>query len=318
MTVDKLSPEAKTWRNAQRARLVALRLSYSEDARKDWTARIMQRLEATAMAADGPISVYWPFRGEPDLRPLMRRLASAGKTVCLPAVVQPRWPLEFRPWMPKCEMELGVWNIPIPKTNERVTPALLLAPVIGFDTSGYRLGYGGGFYDRTLAALTGPRVVIGIGFDCAEIPSIGPHRFDIPMDRVVTESGFRTLARMSPGTKDVSEPASPACDMASAPSAYMGYLTEAEIAGYLKALRTLAGVRDKELMSSFDSLLQRLPMSLAASAEPAQLPADASIASAIESVRPRIRNDSLHEALGDILQSLAEGGEPSTRRATTR
>ena len=68
---------------------------------------------------------------------------------------------------------------------------MLLAPVIGFDTSGYRLGYGGGFFDRTLAALTGPRTVIGIGFDCAEIPSIGPHSLDIPMDRIVTESGFR-------------------------------------------------------------------------------------------------------------------------------
>jgi len=75
MTVEKLSPEAKAWRNAQRARLVALRLSYSEDARRDWTARIMQRLEPVAMTAEGPISVYWPFRGEPDLRPLMRRLA---------------------------------------------------------------------------------------------------------------------------------------------------------------------------------------------------------------------------------------------------
>ena len=199
-----------------------------------------------------------------------------------------------------------------------MTPTLLLSPVIGFDISGYRLGYGGGFYDRTLAALTGPRVVIGIGFDCAEIPSIGPHGFDMPMDRIVTESGFRTLARMSPGTKDVSEPASPACDVASAPNAYMGYLTEAEVASYLKALRTLAGVRDKELMSSFDSLLQRLPMSIVASAEPTQLAADASIVSAIESVRPRIRNDALHDALGDVLQSLAKNGETPARRSTTR
>jgi len=317
MTVEKLSEEAKAWRNQQRARLVALRLSYSEDARKDWTARIMQRLEAVAMAADGPISVYWPFRGEPDLRPLMRRLATAGKTVALPAVVQPRWPLEFRPWKPKCEMELGVWNIPIPKTNTRVTPALLLAPVIGFDTSGYRLGYGGGFYDRTLAALTGPRTVIGIGFDCAEIPSVGPHGFDVPMDRIATESGFRTLSRMSPGTKDVAEAASSACNMAEAPNTYMGYLTEAEIAGYLKALRTLAGVRDRELMARFDSLLQRLPMHLVAGSEPAQLPADSSIASAIEAVRPRIRNDALHEALGDILQTLAEGGDAPARQSTT-
>lgn len=313
MTEQRLSEEAKAWRNAQRARLVALRLSYSEAARSDWTQRIMQRLEPVAMAHDGPISVYWPFRGEPDLRPMMRRLAAAGKTIALPAVVQPRWPLEFRPWKPKCEMELGVWNIPVPKTDARVTPTLLLAPVIGFDTGFYRLGYGGGFYDRTLAALTGPRTVIGIGFDCAEIPSIGPHGLDVPMDRIVTESGFRHQAPAS----DPVENASPACDAAKAPDAYMGFLTEAEIAGYLKALRTMAGVHDRDVTASIDNLLQRLPMYLVAGAEPAQLPAEASIASAIEAVRPRIRNDALHKALGDILQMLARDEAP-TRRSSTR
>lgn len=311
MTEGKLSEEAKAWRNAQRARLVALRLSYSEAARTDWTARIMQRLEPLAMAHDGPISLYWPFRGEPDLRPMMRRLTAAGKTVALPAVVRPRWPLEFRPWKPKCEMELGVWNIPVPRTDARVTPTLLLAPVIGFDTGFYRLGYGGGFYDRTLAALAGPRTAIGIGFDCAEIPSIGPHGLDIPMDRVITESGFRAKAQAPV------EVASPACDAAKAPDAYMGYLTEAEIAGYLKALRTLAGVHDRQVTTAIDSLLQRLPMYLVAGAEPAQLPADASVAAAIEAVRPRVRNDALHKALGDILRRL-ERDEAPARRSTIR
>lgn len=310
MTEPALSPDAKAWRTEQRARLVALRLSYSEEARNAWTQRIMQRLEPVALAAEGPISVYWPFRGEPDLRLLMRRLIAAGKEVALPAVVRPRWPLEFRPWKPRCEMELGVWNIPIPKTKERVTPVMLLAPVIGFDANGYRLGYGGGFYDRTLAALTGPRQVIGIGYDCAEIPSIGPHGHDIPMDRIVTESGFRTLARP---VQEVAETAGEACAVADAPDAYMGYLAEAEIAGHLKALRTLAGVRDRELTASFDALLQRLPMHLVAAAEPAQLPADASIASAIASLRPRLRNDELHEDLGEILQMLEEAEGPAPR-----
>lgn len=309
-----LSPEAKTWRNEQRARLVALRLSYSEEARTAWTQRIMQRLEPVAMAAEGPVSVYWPFRGEPDLRVLMKRLAAAGKQVALPAVVRPRWPLEFRPWKPRCEMELGVWNIPIPKTKERVTPTLLLAPVIGFDTLGYRLGYGGGFYDRTLAALTGPRQVIGIGFDCAEIPSIGPHGHDIPMDRIVTESGFRTLARP---VEETADSATTACAMAEAPDGYMGYLTEAEVAGHLKALRTLAGVRDHALTASFDALLQRLPMHLVAAAEPAQLPADLSIAAAIAALRPRLRNDALHEDLGEILAEIEDADAPA-RRSTTR
>lgn len=314
MTEAKLSEEAKAWRNAQRARLVALRLSYSDAARSDWTQRIMQRLEPVAMAHEGPISVYWPFRGEPDLRPMMRRLATAGKTIALPAVVQPRWPLEFRPWKPKCEMELGVWNIPVPKTDARVTPTMLLAPVIGFDTGFYRLGYGGGFYDRTLAALTGPRAVVGIGFDCAEMPSIGPHGLDVPMDRIVTESGFRAKTSTM---AEAAESASPACDAANAPDAYMGYLTEAEIAGYLKALRTMAGVYDRDVTALIDTLLQRLPMYLVAGAEPAQLPADASLVAAIEAVRPRIRNDALHKALGDILLALGRVEAPF-RRSSTR
>ncbi len=314
MTEPSLSSEAKAWRNEQRARLVALRLSYSEEARAAWAQRIMQRLEPIAMAAEGPISVYWPFRGEPDLRLLMRRLVAAGKEVALPAVVRPRWPLEFRPWKPRCEMELGVWNIPIPKTKERAVPVLLFAPVIGFDVNGYRLGYGGGFYDRTLAALTGPRQVIGIGFDCAEIPSIGPHGHDIPMDRIVTESGFRALARP---VEEVADTASGACSVAEAPDAYMGYLTEAEIAGHLKALRTLAGVRDQALTASFDAMLQRLPMHLVAAAEPAQLPADISIATAIAALRPRLRNDELHEDLGEILAELDDADAPA-RRSTTR
>ncbi|MBL9036496.1 MAG: 5-formyltetrahydrofolate cyclo-ligase [Rhodospirillaceae bacterium] len=315
MTEPLLTPEAKTWRNEQRARLVALRLSYSEEARTAWAARIMQRLEAVAMAAEGPVSVYWPYRGEPDLRLLMRRLAAAGKEVALPAVVRPRWPLEFRPWKPRCEMELGVWNIPIPRTKERLTPVLLLAPVIGFDAHGYRLGYGGGFYDRTLAALTGPRQAIGIGFDCAEMPSIGPHGHDIPMDRIVTESGFRNLHR--PLASETQEEASAACAVSEAPESYMGYLTEAEVAGQLKALRTLAGVRDQALTASFDAMLQRLPMHLVAAAEPAQLPADLSIAAAIAALRPRLRNDELHEDLGEILAELEETGAPA-RRSTTR
>lgn len=311
-----LSPEAKTWRSEQRARLVALRLSYSDASRAAWSQRIAQRLEPVALAVDGPISVYWPFRGEPDLRLLMRRLVAAGKTVALPAVVRPRWPLEFRPWKPRCEMELGIWNIPVPKTKERVTPVLLLAPVVGFDSRGYRLGYGGGFYDRTLAALAGPRHVIGVGFDCSEIPSIGPHGRDIPMDRVITESGFRSPVQPTGMALEAAEAASPVCGIAEAPDAYMGYLTEAEVAGHLKSLRTLAGVRDKALAASIDALLQRLPMHLVAASEPVPLADDASIPSVIAAMRPRLRNDALHEALGDILLMVDENA--STQSATNQ
>src|SRR5919109_1607724 len=137
-----------TWRKQERARLITARVATPEETREAWTQRIIASLEPIVMTAEGPVSFYWPFRGEPNLRPLMRRMVAAGKVVALPAVVQPRHPLEFRPWTPGCTMELGVWNIPIPATAERVVPRLLLSPVVGFDPQLYRLGYGGGFYDR--------------------------------------------------------------------------------------------------------------------------------------------------------------------------
>ena len=104
--------------------------------------------------------------------------------------------------------------------------------------------------------------------------------------------------------------------MADAPNAYMGYLTDAEVAGYLKSLRTLAGVRDQALTASFDAMLQRLPMHLVAAAEPAQLPADQSISAAIAALRPRLRNDELHEDLGEVLSELGEDDVPARRNTT--
>ncbi len=184
-------PEILAWRKEQRAQLIPARVAIPDATRDDWTKRIIASLEPIVMAVDGPVSFYWPFRGEPNLRPLMRRMVAAGKTVALPVVLQQRQPLEFRPWTPGCEMLLGVWNIPIPDTRERVTPRLLLAPVVGFDPQRYRLGYGGGFFDRTLAALGGARTVIGVGYDTQALATINPLPHDIPMDRIVTESGFR-------------------------------------------------------------------------------------------------------------------------------
>ncbi|HSE75060.1 MAG TPA: 5-formyltetrahydrofolate cyclo-ligase, partial [Dongiaceae bacterium] len=241
----------------------------------------------------GPVSFYWPFRGEPNLRPLMRRMVAAGRVVALPVVVQKRHPLEFRPWSPGCKMELGVWNIPIPATTERVTPHLLLSPVVGFDPLRYRLGYGGGFYDRTLAALEGARTVIGLGFDCQAIETIHPLPHDIPMDRIVTESGFVHERREADA-----ELSSPACALAEAPDAYAGYLDAAEIAAELQALRASSALRDAAIASALDKVMQRLPV-------PAPKPADAdgaSVADRLARLRARVRDDALHQALGEVLR----------------
>jgi 5-formyltetrahydrofolate cyclo-ligase len=292
--------EIKQWRKAERVRLIAQRVALPEAQRESWTERIIASLEPIAMATDGPVSVYWPFRGEPNLRPLMRRMVAAGKVVALPAVVQPRHPLEFRPWTPGCTMELGVWNIPIPATAERVVPRLLLAPVVGFDPVQYRLGYGGGFYDRTLAALSGPRTVIGVGFDEQAIETIRPLAHDIPMDRIVTQSGF-VAERGRNGDAELS---SPACALAEAPDAYAGYLGEAEIAAELQALRTSPALRDDAIGRALDSVMQRLP----SAAQTVTRETPASVADRLTQLRARVRDDSLHAALGEVLR-LAQRAE---------
>jgi 5-formyltetrahydrofolate cyclo-ligase len=292
--------EILAWRKQERTRLIAQRVAIPDQQREAWTQRIIASLEPIVMAAEGPVSFYWPFRGEPNLRPLMRRMVAAGKMVALPVVVQQRQPLEFRPWTPGCTMELGVWNIPIPDTRERVTPRLLMAPVVGFDPVRYRLGYGGGFYDRTLAALHGPRTVIGIGYDCQALESIHPLPHDIPMDSIVTQSGFTDA-----GSHEDAELASPACSLAEAPDAYAGYLNETEIVTELQALRASSDMQDVAIARALDRVIERLP------AQASAAPAGDESASATErlvQLRSLVRDDALHAALGEVLK-LAQKAE---------
>ena len=106
-------------------------------------------------------------------------------------VVDKKGPLEYRAWRPGETLVDGVWNIPVPEKREVVAPAIVLAPVVGFDRGCYRLGYGGGYFDRTLAALAPRPWAIGIGFALQEIGTIYPQSFDVPMDQIVTETGTR-------------------------------------------------------------------------------------------------------------------------------
>lgn len=189
MTSNLTATEIKSWRKGERERLIARRLQQSAADRETWTARITATLEPLLKAAKGSVSFYWPFKGEPDLRPLMRHLSAAGVSLALPAVPVKQQPMVFHPWTPGCKMISGILNIPVPATEERVTPTIFLAPVVGFDPRGFRLGYGGGYFDRTLAHLPGDRQVIGIGYDCQEIPTIHPQGHDIPMTLIITQSG---------------------------------------------------------------------------------------------------------------------------------
>lgn len=182
--------EVKAWRKAERARLIAARLAVPAAERERIAKEIAVRLDALVRPAAGMvISLYWPFRGELDLRPWARDAIDRGARIALPVVVEKAAPLEFRAWHPGAAMERGVWNIPVPSAEaERVVPDVVIAPLVGFDTDSYRLGYGGGYYDRTLAALASRPLVIGVGLALMAVPTIHPRDHDIAMDRIVTEA----------------------------------------------------------------------------------------------------------------------------------
>jgi 5-formyltetrahydrofolate cyclo-ligase len=181
--------EVKVWRRAERQRLRALRTGAPTSARREWSLAIEAQLRDLLNEQLGIIlGVYWPFQAEFDPRPLIDWAVARGWAVALPAVVDKKGPLEYRAWRPGELLVDGVWNIPVPKNREIVLPNAVLAPLVGFDRQCYRLGYGGGYFDRTLAALSPRPLAIGVGFELSRIDTIYPQLHDVPMDLIVTET----------------------------------------------------------------------------------------------------------------------------------
>lgn len=177
------------WRKRERERLLRQRQAVPSGQRRHWDAAIVRALrQRLADVRSAVVSAYWPIRGEPDLRPLLAELTAAGARIALPLVVDKGRPLLFKEWRQGARLERGVWGIPFPAEGAVVRPDLLLVPVLGFDRAAYRLGYGGGYFDRTLAELADSARAIGVGYGLAEIPTIHPQPHDIAMDLVVTES----------------------------------------------------------------------------------------------------------------------------------
>ncbi|MEQ8817129.1 MAG: 5-formyltetrahydrofolate cyclo-ligase [Thalassobaculum sp.] len=208
--------DVMAWRRETRRRLIDARLALPVAERDRLAERAVAALEAAAdLSRFAVLGLYWPFRGEIDLRPLARRLIDTGTRIGLPVVVAKDAPVEFREWHPDAPMTRGVWNIPIPDGTPVVHPAALVVPLVGFDARGYRLGYGGGYYDRTLAARRPHPWAIGLGFDLGRLDSIHPFDHDIPMDGIVTESGATRHPRGEPGSDAPTAGfASPACLLA--------------------------------------------------------------------------------------------------------
>ena len=188
-----MDPVVRQWRKTERERLIAARLVVPAEQRADMAVRLAVELDRIVGDVDGRvISVYWPFRGEPDLRPWLASVVGRGGVGALPIVIEKARPLIFRAYRPGDPLEKGVWNIPVPTRDVQVVPDVTIAPVVGFDAACYRLGYGGGFFDRTLAAMPKKPLVIGVGYDMQRIGSIQPQSHDIPMDVIVTEQAVAT------------------------------------------------------------------------------------------------------------------------------
>ena len=182
------------WRQAERRRLLEARAALPVEARARIAAALARHLDALIAALPGGIGDrvlggYWPIRSEPDLRPWMTALHAQGVRLALPVVATRAAPLVFRPWSPGAPMRRGHWNILEPDTDAEIRPGIVLAPLVGWDGEGFRLGYGGGYFDRTLAALAPRPLAIGTGLQAARLDSIRPQPHDIRLDAIVTEAG---------------------------------------------------------------------------------------------------------------------------------
>ncbi|HKL55936.1 MAG TPA: 5-formyltetrahydrofolate cyclo-ligase [Roseovarius sp.] len=177
------------FRKGERARLLEARKLSTPD-RDAALAGLRVGLEKRIRITKGVrIAAYWPIRSEPDLRGWMKAVHSAGAQILLPVVAGKSAPLEFHHWSPGCRMTRGVWNIPVPADGAPDRPDIVISPLLGVDHAFYRLGNGGGYYDRTLAALDPRPHVIGVGLAGCMLPTIYPMPWDIPMDEIILSDG---------------------------------------------------------------------------------------------------------------------------------
>ncbi len=182
-----------TSRNVLRRQLVDRRLQLTPDEHAQFSAHICALIDQHfPQLAQQRVAFCWPFKNEPDLRPLIESWIARGEPgfmALLPVVRAPRTPLGFRAWTPACVLARDSFGIPTPAEGEFVTPQALLIPANGFDSAAYRIGYGGGFFDRTLAALGPTAFSIGVSFELARLDSIRPQAHDLPLNAIVTEAG---------------------------------------------------------------------------------------------------------------------------------
>ena len=179
------------WRKKKRIELLARREAVTEDDRFHWSMVITTSLErGFPMLWKNTVGFYWPYRGEFDPRPAMNIIQDRGARLALPEVENKNKLLRFRRWWKEAPMKSGAYNIPIPDNTELVMTNAILVPMLGFDEQGYRLGYGGGYYDRTLTAINPRPLVIGVAFEILRLENFHHRPHDIAVDFIVTEAGI--------------------------------------------------------------------------------------------------------------------------------
>jgi 5-formyltetrahydrofolate cyclo-ligase len=193
-------PPVSDCHDAKRALRAAARLQRARLASASARAAAAVRdavLTTVPLADHDVVAGYWPMGDEFDVRPLLAALAARGHRLALPVVVARAAPLVFRAWAAGDPLMAGGFGISVPLPGQpELEPELVLVPLLAFDARGYRLGYGGGFYDRTLARLRArARVVaIGIGFAGQEIDAVPNDATDQRLDWIVTERDARRIA----------------------------------------------------------------------------------------------------------------------------
>ena len=189
MTPESLKLQRQTWRKT----LIAARQAMPADLRAAADAALNAQLRARLDGMAGEVlAFYWPIQAEFDARPAVTGWLAAGgeRRAVLPVVIGKDQPLRFRAWEPATVMQAAGFGTSVPSTGEWLVPKVLLIPLVGFDDAGYRLGYGGGYFDRTLAAMTRKPVCIATAFDLSRIDTLDPQAHDVRMDFVLSESGI--------------------------------------------------------------------------------------------------------------------------------
>lgn len=182
------------WRRALRRDMVARRTALDAAGHAALSARVVAHVLAH-FAPPQVAAFCWPIKQEPDVRAVLAAWAGQGVRAALPVVVAENAALAFRAWTADSVLVPDRYGIPMPAAGDWLVPDLILLPLNGFDGAGYRLGYGGGYFDRTLAACTPRPLAVGVGFEINRLASIRPEAHDQRLDWIVTDAGvFRPAA----------------------------------------------------------------------------------------------------------------------------